>query len=163
ISVAATPVANVTVNLPAPITIHVEQPPIDETLAQPPPTEFFAHGVGPTEMAVRWPYLINGSTVSSVLIERRQVDQPHWVTLGSFDQNTAEGWTGHGLFITDTGLQPSTDYVYRFSYLTENGVRSGPSTQISGHSEAPLLQFNVIDATAAIGNSPGAKIAPKGS
>ncbi len=157
VSVVAKPVPGVAVNLPGSITFHVVAPVVDPTL--PPVPNYEADGIGPTEVSLTWPYGLPGQGISSVTIERREViegearpaAQTGWRTIGTFDFRNAQGWTGPGLFTKDGGLKPSTNYVYRFAYLTPSGTISSTSAEIPARTKAPLPRYAVVDLTAQIG------------
>ncbi len=161
ISVVATPVSGVGVNLPSTVMVHVVAPPIDSEAL--PITEHAANGISPTEVVLKWPFGAAGITFASVKIERRRADQSEWAVVGIFDHGTAEGSTGPGLFLTDLGLKPSTDYYYRFSYLFENGVSSPPSAEVPARTLATFPRFAVVDLTAAIARVAQTRPAAKNS
>ena len=148
VSVVANPVSGVVVNLPAVATVHVVAAPVDPEL--PPVAEYAANPTGPTEVAVKWPVVAAGRPIASVRIERRRADQSDWTVVGTFDQRTAEGWSGGSLFVTDIGLKPSTDYYYRFSYLSDGGASSPPSAEMMAKTLATFPRFAVVDLTAEI-------------
>ncbi len=151
VKAVAIPVPGVAVNVSPSLTLHVIEPPLDPIL--PRDVAYSARGIGPTEVALKWPFSLAGQANTGVIIERRRADQSEWRMIGMFDRLNAQFASspqGQMLFTIDRSLVPSTDYFYRFSYVTSDGRLSATSDEMSARTLAPFPRFAVIDLTAQI-------------
>ncbi len=151
VKVVATPVAGAIINSVPSLVLHVVEPPVDPSL--PRTLSFTARGIGPTEVVLKWPYTLAGENNLGLIIERRRADQAEWRMVGMFDRLNSRFFSelrDQMLFTVDRSLSPSTDYLYRFSYVTTDGRRSQTSDEIPARTLAPFPRFAVIDLTAQI-------------
>ena len=68
--------------------VHVVEPPVDPSLTR--ELAYSARGIGPTEVALRWPYDLAGQINAGVIVERRRADQTEWRAIGMFDHLNAQ-------------------------------------------------------------------------